>query len=206
MPGRCARRSPRPTRANSSAARRSASDRGVRAMRIGISTFSSGVELRQQMVELEDEADVAVAERDERRIGHRRDVDASQAGRLPNPSDRGRRARAAACSCPRRTHRRSPPSRLARRRSRDRAARECADCRRRRTCSALVRKRRTLQLWSATVRQVDEQCIALTRNAAPAPDRAATPGATDRSSRRSRSGSPTTTTSTKSSGSTMNGT
>ena len=38
----------------------------MRAMRIGISTFSSAVELRQQVVELEDEADVAVAELHER--------------------------------------------------------------------------------------------------------------------------------------------
>ena len=47
------------------AARHSA--RGVRAIRSGISAFSTRRELRQQVVKLEDEADVPVAERDERR-------------------------------------------------------------------------------------------------------------------------------------------
>ena len=46
----------------------------IRAMRSGISAFSSAVNSGKQMMELKDEPHVLVAERRERLVGHRADV------------------------------------------------------------------------------------------------------------------------------------
>ena len=130
IPGRCVRRSRRPTR--SSSARRPAGrarpPATPRDAQRHLGVLERG-ELRQQVMELEDEADVAVAERHELRVGHDR-----AASRVADPdrcrrrSSRARRARAAACSCRRPTRRRSRPSRPSRPRGRGRAARCSALC------------------------------------------------------------------------------
>ena len=145
--------------------------RGSRAIRIGISTFSSGVELRQQVVELEDEPDVAVAELDQRRVAHRRQVVPADA-RSPASARSRPPSRCSSVLLPTpdaptiATISPWPP------RAPGRAARESAARPRCRTCSGRVTR--------------DERRHA-TRSAAPAPGRASRPGATDRASPGSRS-------------------
>ena len=149
----------------------------TRAMRSGISAFSIGAELRQQVVELKDEADVAVAERHQLGVARRAPTSTSPTRTSPDvgPIESAEHVQQRALPDAGRAHR-SPPSRPSRPPDRDRAAR-AAGCRR--TGYDLLRPRASTKgmRWTVDV---------TTHSAAPAPDRASPPGATDTASRKNR--------------------